>query len=150
MTDWFDVDIPIDAAAAALIAEGMRTVARADGMIHQRELALIATFESAVPKEQTPRPDALGTDALKSVYVRSLVMVALADGRISDSEHAAILGLAADQGLDAAMVEGEILSVKRRFLSVFAGVNVFRDAVVRVARDLGLSESELDALAQEA
>ena len=46
MTDWLDVDVNLDASAAAVIASGMRQVAQADGMIHQRELALIASFEA--------------------------------------------------------------------------------------------------------
>lgn len=150
MTDWFETDVPMDAAAAAVIARGMRTVARADGLIHQRELALIATFETNLPKEGPPGDGRLGSDAQKALFVRSLAMVALADGKISPSEHAEILALAAEQQIEPAQVEAEILAVKRRFLAVFAGVNVFRDAVVSVARDLGLPESELDALAQEA
>lgn len=150
MNDWFDEDVPIDAAAAAVIARGMRAVARADGLIHQRELALIASFEHGLPAEGAPNDPALASPALRAAYVRSLVMVALADGRVSETEHQQILALSAEQGIDADAVEAEILAVKRRFLSVFAGVNVFRDAVVSVARDLGLPESELDALAQEA
>lgn len=149
MTDWFETDVPIDAASAAVIARGMRLVARADGLIHQRELSLIATFESALPKNAAPNVSVLPAE-LKSVYIRSLAMVALADGRISDVELQQIVDLAAEQGMDPAEVDTELLAVKRRFLSVFAGVNVFREAVVNVARDLGLPESELDALSQEA
>jgi uncharacterized membrane protein YebE (DUF533 family) len=150
MNDWFDVDVPIDAAAAALIARGMRLVARADGLIHQRELALIASFEAALPRGGTPPSGPLASETLKVLYLRSLIMVALADGRVSDAEQEQILALAAEQGFDGERVAAETLSVKRRFLSVFAGVNVFRDSVVSVARELGLPESELDALSQEA
>lgn len=149
MTDWFETEVPIDDAAAAAIAWGMRQVAQADGMIHHRELALIASFEAGIP-EAADAGAALRDDGLRTVYLRSLIMVALADGRISEAETARILELAAEQGITDGEVEAEILSVKRRFLSVFAGVDVFRDAVVRVARDLGLPDAEVDALQQEA
>ena len=36
--------------------------------------------------------------------------------------------------------------MKRWFLSTFRGVQIFQDAVVRVAEDLGLPSSEIDAL----
>jgi uncharacterized membrane protein YebE (DUF533 family) len=149
MTDWFETEVAIDAAAAAMIARGMRQVAQADGMIHQRELALIASFEAAVP-EAADVEEVIRDDALRTVFLRSLIMVALADGRISEAETARIQELAREQGITDGEVDAEILSVKRRFLSVFAGVDVFRDAVVRVARDLGLPEAEVDALQQEA
>lgn len=149
MTDWFDIPVSIDADAAAIIAQGMRAVAKADGVIHHRELNLIASFEASLPPGHEPR-GRLASANLETAYVRSLVMVALADGVITDAELARIRELCTEQGIDSERLDAEILSVKRRFLSVFAGVNFFRDAVVRVARDLGLSEAEVEALAQEA
>jgi len=147
--DWFDTEVPIDGDAAAVIARGMRLVARADGVIHQRELALIASFEANVPSD-ADGGQRLKSDAVRSVYLRSLIMVALADGVVSEPEMVQIRELAGEQGLSEREVDTEVVQVKRRFLSVFAGVNVFRDAVVRVARDLGLPEAEVDALSQEA
>lgn len=149
MTDWFEIPLSIDADAAAIIARGMRAVAKADGIIHHRELNLIASFEAALPHGHEPS-GVLVTDGLRTAYVRSLVMVALADGVITDAELAQIRDLCREQGVDSERLDAEILSVKRRFLSVFAGVNFFRDSVVRVARDLGLSEAEVEALSQEA
>lgn len=149
MSDWFDTQVPIDADAAAIIARGMRAVAKADGLVHQRELNLIASFEAAIPSGYDGALR-LTTDALRATYVRSLIMVALADGVITDAELTAIRELATEQGIAPDHVDAEVLSVKRRFLSVFAGVNFFRDAVLRVARDLGLSEAEVEALSQEA
>jgi hypothetical protein len=128
----------------------MRIVASADGHLHPRELALIASFESELPE----RSGALGSlsedPALRQVYVRSLVMLALADGRMSDVEREVIGELCDRQEISAEDVEAEILVVKRRFLSVFRGVSVFRDSVVRVARELGLPEDEVAALGGEA
>lgn len=149
MNDWFDSAVPLDERSAATIARGMRAVAREDGVLHQRELNLIAAFEAHIP-DNIDIVDVLPTDALKLTYLRSLITVALADGVISDAEMAKILELSAEQSIPPETVQAEVLSVKRRFLSVFAGVTLFRDSVVRVARDLGLPESEVDALSQEA
>ena len=149
MTYWFEIPVSIDADAAAIIAMGMRTVAKADGVIHHRELNLIASFEAAIPHGHEPG-GLLGSDGLRTAFVRSLVMVALADGVITDAELEQIRELCREQGIDSERLDSEIVGVKRRFLSVFAGVNFFRDSVVRVARDLGLSEAEVEALSQEA
>ena len=149
MTDWFDTEVPIDATAAAVIARGMRDVAQADGLIHDRELALIASFEAGVP-DTSAGGDAVIDEGLRPIFIRSLIMVALADGRISEPELDRIRELATTHEIPETQVDEEILSVKRRFLSVFAGVDVFREAVIQVAKDLGLPEAELDALSQEA
>jgi uncharacterized membrane protein YebE (DUF533 family) len=149
MTDWMDSGAELDATAAAVIARGMRTVAQADGMIHQRELSLIAAFEAELP----PGGDEDGqltSDDAKVAYLRSLVMVALADGVITDSEEAVIGELCSAQGIGRSQIHSVTLEVKRWFLRSFRGVHIFRDAVVRVARDLGLSDAEVDALGDDA
>lgn len=149
MNDWFETEVTLDADALAVMVQGMRAVARADGVLHQRELNLIAALEADLPRGA--RADGpLRSEETRTAYLRSLIMVALADGVISEAEREEVARLAADQGMSEERVEAEVLNVKRRFLSVFAGVDVFRDAVVRVARDLGLPETELDALRQEA
>lgn len=149
MTDWFDAPVSIDARSAAIIASGMRAVARADGVIHQRELSLIASFESEIPTGTTAAGTIDDPEVAKA-FVRSLIMTALADGVISDAETTCIAELCRDHGVDDATLSAETVVVKRRFLSVFAGVSLFRESVLRVAKDLGLSERELDALSQDA
>jgi len=148
MTDWLDADVDLDASAAAAIASGMRQVAQADGMIHQRELALIASFEADLPGGGDP--EAPLPQEAKVVYLRSLIMVALADGVITDKEEERINALADAQGINRGTVHGETLEVKRWFLRAFQGVHIFKDAVLRVAQDLGLDEAEVDALRGEA
>ena len=148
--DWFEQGVDLDAAQAAFIARGMRQVATADGVVLERELNLIAAFEAELPADIPKGDPDLSSDEIKETYLRSLILVALADGRVGDSEHGVITDLAHDVGLGPDRVEASILQVKRRFLQVFAGVNIFRDSVVRVADDLGLPVSEVDALRQEA
>ncbi len=146
---WIETPTNLDARGAAIIAAGMRAVARADGVIHQRELNLIASFEAGIPAG-AEASGALGDPAAEDAYLWSLIMTALADGVISEAERACINELAEAQQISADRVTAAELHVKRKFLSVFAGVNFFRDSVVRVARDLGLPESEVEALSQEA
>ncbi len=148
--DWFETPVELDAAQAALIARGMRTVAQADGVLHERELSLIASFEAELPERADPSEASLSDEALQRTFVRSLIMVALADGALGPRELEVIHELSAEQAIPAALVEGCVLEVKQRFLQVFAGVDVFRDSVVQVALDLGLGASEVDALRQEA
>ncbi len=147
--DWFSTTVDLDAAQTAWFAQGMRRVAQADGVVHEREMNLIAAFGADLDEAPGTSPPDMADD-VRTAYVRSLIMVALADGVIGEAELAAIHDLAAEVGATEGAVDAEILTVKRRFLGVFAGVNVFRDAVVRVAQDLGLPETEVDALRQEA
>ena len=149
MDDWFDTPVTIDERTAAIIARGMRSVAGADGILHARELSLIASFESHLPPE--PVDDGrIDDEALQTAFLRTMILVALADGVVSDAELARIKTLCDEQGIDVDRVDPEVTVVKRRFLAVFAGVQVFRDAVVRIARDLGLPDAEVDALRGEA
>lgn len=144
-----DADVDLDAHTAAAVARGMRTVAAADGHIHPREVELIALFEAQIP-EEADHNRAMDPAIARQVFLRSLIMVALADGHVSDAERVAIAELAQDHDITAEEIEEEILVVKRSFLKVFAGVQVFKSSVVRVARELGLPDSEVDALSGEA
>jgi len=147
--NWLEGDVELDGPQAAAIAQGMRTVAQADGSIHQRELSLIASFEAELPSGGRPA-ERFESDAAKMAYLRSIIMVALADGVITDKEEEVIAELCDAQGIGRAQIHTETLEVKRWFLQAFSGVQIFRDAVVRVAKDLGLPESEVEALRGEA
>ena len=134
----------LDSASAATFAQGMKVVACADGALHDRELALINAFEGGLPEGTEPGP--LEGEEVCRAYLQSLIMVALADGMVSDVEYVEIVKLAAEVGLDQATVDGEVVEVKREFLRTFAGVRIFRDAVVAIAKELGLDEAEVDKL----
>jgi uncharacterized membrane protein YebE (DUF533 family) len=143
---WSEQPLDIDGPTAALIAAGMRAVARADGDIHPQELALIDAFEADLPQGGLPHPHtALATRDLRAAYVRSLVMVALADGAISEVEREVIGRLVGELGVDEDELETLIEDVKRWFLDRFRGVTVFRDAVASIAQDLGLDPATVPA-----
>ena len=129
-------DVELSAEEAALIATGMKRVARADGAVHQRELALINAFAKEIP-EDVGMASALG-EAARDAYLRSLILVALADGRISDEEYAEICALMQEQSVDARMIDARIVAVKKEFLQQFEGVKFFKEAVDEVAASLGL------------
>ncbi len=139
--DWFEKPVALDAAAATKIAADMMLVARADGDVHPNEVELIESFRDDIP-------DLVGLGELgdvndvRSAWLRSLIMVALADGVISDPEATLIHRLATDQGFTAEAVEAEMVTVKRKFLDVFGGVTIFRGAVQGVAQSLGLDDSQ--------
>lgn len=139
---WTERFVSVDGPAAAIISAGMRTVAKADGDVHEHELRLIEAFEQGLPEAPEADPKvALGSDELREVYARSLVLVAMADGTISDSEGAVIHELCAAMEVSDEVLERVTLEVKRWFLERFAGVTIFRDAVAQIAAELGV---ELD------
>lgn len=134
--------VDLDAKTAAAIAAGMRKVAIADGdELHPNELSLIEEFEKDIPSG-TDANLAISDASVREVYLKSLVMVALADGRISAVEREVIEDLARSVGADNDDVSQAMQSVKREFLAVFSGVTHFRDQVEQVARDL---DSEIES-----
>lgn len=141
--DWFEADVDIDGHTAALIARDMRAVAEADGSVHPREVGLIEGFAAAVPSDADATVAVLDSQEVLGVYLRSLILVALADGNISDDEHAAIVGLAGAQGVSVRQVEAAIHDAKLQFIHAFSGVRLFRDAVYDEAERLGLERDEV-------
>lgn len=133
----FADETEIEAGVAAAIAADMKAVAQADGVVHGRELALVVEFESTIPAGTVPAARITDPAGIRA-WAHSMIMLALADGRIGDDEKAKILDLAAQRGIAAADVEAATGDVKRQFLATFSGVNVFRDAVAEIARDLGV------------
>jgi hypothetical protein len=140
----------IEANEAAVIAQGMRSIAAADGNVHPREVDIIAAFEAELPAGTVADDALVLRPQVHEVFIRSLAIVALADGHVSPKEQAEIDRLAKRHGITSEVVAAEVLGAKRYFLSAFQGARVFREAVTTVARDLGLPESEIAALSHDA
>ena len=140
---WLEDDVELDAGSAALIVAGMRAVAEADGQVHQRELALIQSLESALLPAPSGEAKALDSEELRAVYLRSLIMVGLADGRLSDVELDVIRDLAGSVGISGVDVDSCVVDVKRFFMQSLSSVKVFRDSVLEIARDLELPEGSV-------
>ncbi|MBN2797698.1 MAG: hypothetical protein JXX28_01000 [Deltaproteobacteria bacterium] len=137
---WTEHDTDLSAGALAVIVAGMREVALADGEVHPAELALIQGLADELPAGVAlPEVgEAITTDAVRQIYLRSLVMVGMADGALSPVEEGVILALAERVGLGEEAVAATTLEVKREFLSAFSGVTVFRESVKAIAEELGL------------
>lgn len=136
---WAEEELLISESAAAAISAGMKSVALADGEMHQAELALIRSF--AIPsdeKDGAVASEVIGDGGVREAYLHSLVMVALADGNISSDEDQVIRRLAGEVGLGDDDVDRAIGEVKQWFLAHFAGVSVFADSVAEIAAGLGL------------
>ncbi|HJZ86823.1 MAG TPA: hypothetical protein VKN99_16725 [Polyangia bacterium] len=95
----FFSEIPIEAAQAEAMARGLFAVARADG-VHERELALIASFYAEVggsarglsELERSPAISpadlaaALHTRDERQLFVKTALLLAWADGEVSAAE----------------------------------------------------------------
>lgn len=150
MRDFMQSQADLDAAAARTIAAGMREVARADGN-HPKEEALIDAFEADLPPGDSEVDLSTLTDAsAKEAFLKSLVLVAYADGRVSDVERAVIERYAAALGTEAPSLTRIFIDVASSLLSRFSGVKVWRDEVSSIGEQMGLpNEAIQEALSED-
>lgn len=134
----------LDERAAQTIATAMRMVADADGA-HPRELALIEEFERELETPPTGELDLFAVDApeLRDALLKSLVLVAFADGRVSDAEGHLIGVIAQQLGVNSEGVRKVTVEVAGVLISQLAGAKLFRADVVRIGKDMGLSDAEI-------
>ena len=141
-----NLDVPavdLDAGAAHTIAAGMREVALADGA-HPEELALIDSFESSLPPGPTTVDlSTLTSESAKAAFIQSLVLVAYADGKVTDAEREIIRDYAGELGFDEKSTARVWTDVAVDLLSNFSGVTVFRGAIESIGRSMGLGDSEV-------
>ena len=143
---WLDHSVRIDAGTAALIAADLRRVAEIDGHLHARELSLIEAFEREIPESSENTPETFESDEIRQAYLRSLIMLAMADGDIAEEERNLIVTLAAGHGLSEQDVESTIETIKSEFLSIFSGVNLFRQSLMGLAEGMGLDAKDVDEM----
>ena len=141
-----ELEPDIDAKVAAVIAAGMQAVAQADGHEHPRELALIASFRDELPEGVDAGDVVLTNTTHRDVFLRSLVSVALADGRLSEVERHTVIELAHAHGIGVDQVQRMVAEVSRDFLASFRGVHLFRDQALALAESLGIDRDEAEAL----
>lgn len=143
---WLDESVRIDASTAAVIAADLRQVAEIDGHLHERELSLIEAFERQIPTEKTGEAKLFDSDEIRAAYLRSLIMLALADGEIADEEHRLILSLAKGHGITSTEVEAATLTIKKEFFSIFSGVKLFHQSLMGIAEGMGMSSSDAEEM----
>lgn len=130
------------------LTAGMFAVAKVDG-VHDREMTLIREFYESCARAGDPRLEEVvrqsfdpeearrlfDTDELARLFVKSLILLAFADGAYAREEDALIRSVAAKLGLDDAAVTGLHQATKEFLLSSLAHVQNL-DALKEVARRL--------------
>lgn len=145
MREIMQAAIDLDARAAHAIAGAMRALAHADGK-HPQEEALIDAFEAELPPAVDASLADVNTPEAREALLKSLVLLAFADGRMGDVERAEIQKVAAQVGLADADVAKAIVDVATVILSGFSGVQIFRDQVVALGRELGLDDETIQQI----
>ena len=143
---WLDQSLRIDASTAAIIAHDLRKVAEIDGHLHERELSLIDAFERELPVDEVQPTTQFEDEETRMAYLRSLIMLALADGEIAQEEQDLIFQLAEQRGISKEEVEDATANIKKEFFSIFAGVKLFRQSLMGLAEGMGLSSSDVDEI----
>ncbi len=137
--------VELSAEAAHVVAAGMRAVAQADGN-HPREEALIDAFEADLPPGSAELDlSLLDTLALKEAFLKSCVLVAFADGRISEAELTVLRGFLQELALGPEELGQATREVASALLSQFSTVQTFRDQVIEIGRSLGLDDAAIEA-----
>jgi len=141
--------LEISKESAAWMASGMRALASCDGF-HTAELALVDEFERGLGIDPTDGADfdartcPFDSTQEREIFVRSLQLMALADGRKSSRE-----GEWLDRTCDCLGIPEERRTelerdAKKFLLSSLSGVTAFRDQAVSVGESLGLSAEDID------
>ena len=135
----------IAAPAARAIAAGMREMSIVDGE-HPGELALIEAFEKDLPEGPSAGVDVstLDTPELREAFMKSLVLVALVDGALSNPEMKLLRDYAQQLNLSEEQIITVITAVSEVMLSVFSGVRLFRRQAVAIGRHLGLDDAAIE------
>jgi hypothetical protein len=136
----------LDQETASFIAAGLRELARADGT-HPSELALIEAFEQevgAAPATFDLTGDhPLRTPEMREMFLRTCILLTLADGRISEVEGELLGRWAGMLGIDVASLAELYRQVKKTMLGHFQGAALFRDQAMEIGSELGLEEKDI-------
>ncbi len=142
----FVAEVEVSEEAAVFIASGLRELAAVDG-VHERELALIEAFAAGLVYEPVPfdltGDHPLVSDELRDLFMRSAILLALADGGVSELEGDLIGRYALALEISPRRLAMLWRDVKCYLLSSFEAAEIFRDDVEQIGRELGLADSEI-------
>jgi uncharacterized membrane protein YebE (DUF533 family) len=142
-----ETDITPDQADA--ISHGLITVAKADGVLHEREAALIADFygatmdrpvnmaelERAAPVDGAFLAAKLPGDELRELFLKTAILLSYADGNYSAPESKLIAAFARALAVDDARLAGLETQVKEFMLGQLTHIKN-AEAVAEVAKSL--------------
>ncbi len=139
-------EIPLDRETASFIAAGLRELAEVDGF-HDHELALLDAFADGLDV----RPSAfdlsgehpLDSAEKKELFMRTAILLALADGDIGEREGDLIGRWANTLGIPVERLAELFRDVKVYLLSTFADSTLFRDQAEAIGEDLGLDSKDI-------
>lgn len=136
--------VSLDQKVGRTFASAMRAVAEADGM-HPREALLLASFEKELGGNgEAASLESLDSAELKEAFVKSLLLVAFADGEISEPEAQVIRQYADLIKLSDHDLASYTSQVAAALLSQLSGVKVYRDQVRSLGLGMGLDEETID------
>lgn len=155
----FFPETPLNQFQAEAIARGLFVLAKADGL-HIRETSLIAAFwgETGGSKhalsELENREDitteelgsALSTPELRQIFMKTALLLAFADGEVSQKESEVVLRYSESLGLGAELPVMEE-QVKEFLLGQLAHIHN-TEALVEIAKKLKIARPEAQAQAQ--
>jgi tellurite resistance protein len=144
----FFPEINLGQAAAEAIARGLYTVAKVDG-VHEREAALVASFWAEagggagalaqLERTSNIRPSelaaALHTQEERALFVKSALLLAWADGRVTPEERKIVGEFAGALGIDAGQTEKLEAAVKEYLLGHLTALKN-SDAAAQIAKKL--------------
>ena len=142
-----ETDITTDEAEA--ISHGLITIAKADGVLHEREAALIADFYGATMDhplnmaelERAPAVDGaflaakLQSAEIRELFLKTAILLSYADGNYSAPESKLIKEFSSALGYDAAKLGQFETQVKEFMLSQLTHIKN-TEAVAEVAKSL--------------
>ena len=145
MFNIIDGDIELDSAQLTSIAAAMKEMSAVDGEIHPDELAMIEQLTEGFDVSDNAEVDvSLFQEAQqKDIFLKSVALVALADGKILPEETALLEKYSVDLGLDSGYGTAIMTEVGKALLSYFRGVTVTRPKMEEIGRQLGLSEADI-------
>lgn len=147
MFNILDGDIELDSAQLTSIAAAMKEMSAVDGEIHPDELAMINQLTEGFDVADSAEVDVslFGNLQQKEIFLKSVALIALADGKILSEETALLEKYSVDLGLDSGHGAAIMTEVGKALLSYFRGVTVTRPKMEEIGRQLGLSD---EAIAQ--
>jgi hypothetical protein len=143
----------MDRNTARFIAAGMLEVSECDGVTPD-ESALISAFVEGLPNGPAKRvnPAAFDTPSLKETLIKSLALVAIADGEVTSGELEIIQRHGLSVGLTEEKVESYVTAVAESMLSELTkdiGLNILRKQMFDMGRKMRLSEESIDRIIGE-